>query len=57
VETRYSPAECIGCERKRIVGNADPKHISTSYIERQNLNQSAEHEVLHAADQWILKED
>src|SRR5690348_16386057 len=36
-ETRYSPAECIGCETKRIQGNPDPKHISTSYVERQNL--------------------
>jgi len=34
---RYSPAQCIGCERKRVAGNPDPKHISTSYIERQNL--------------------
>lgn len=36
-ETRYSPAECIGCEKKRVVGDPDPKHISTSYIERHNL--------------------
>ncbi len=36
-ETRYSPAECIGCEKRRIVGDPDPKHVSTSYIERQNL--------------------
>jgi IS1 family transposase len=36
-ETRYSPAECIGCERKRIMGNPDPMHISTSYVERLNL--------------------
>lgn len=36
-ETRYSPAECIGCERKRVMGNPDPDHISTSYVERQNL--------------------
>src|SRR5580658_3529568 len=36
-EKRYSPAECIGCERKVIDGYPDPKHISTSYIERQNL--------------------
>ncbi len=36
-ETRYSPAECIGCEQKRIVGNPDPAHVSTSYVERQNL--------------------
>ena len=37
-EKRYSPAKCIGCERKRIVGDPDPNHISTSYIERQNLS-------------------
>lgn len=36
-EVRYSPAECIGCEQKKIKGNPDPKHISTSYVERQNL--------------------
>jgi len=36
-EKRYSPAQCVGCERKVIDGDPDPKHISTSYIERQNL--------------------
>ena len=36
-EKRYSPAECIGCKREAVIGNPDPKHISTSYIERQNL--------------------
>jgi len=36
-QKRYSPAECIGCERRVIDGDPDPKHISTSYIERQNL--------------------
>jgi len=36
-EARYSPAECIGCERKGITGTPDPKHVSTSYVERQNL--------------------
>jgi len=36
-EVRYSPAECIGAERKIITGNPDGAHISTSYIERQNL--------------------
>jgi len=35
-ETRYSPAQCIGVEERRISGNPDPKHVSTSYIERQN---------------------
>lgn len=37
-ETRYSPAECIGSQRVRITGNPDPRHISTSYVERQNLS-------------------
>lgn len=36
-DSRYSPAKCIGCERKPQTGNPDPAHISTSYIERQNL--------------------
>lgn len=36
-ETRYSPAECIGTERVRITGRPNPKHISTSFVERQNL--------------------
>lgn len=36
-ETRYSPAECIGAEKRRIQGDPDAKHVSTSYIERQNL--------------------
>jgi IS1 family transposase len=35
-ETRYSPAECIGCESKIIQGRPDMKHVSTSYVERQN---------------------
>jgi len=36
-QKRYSPAACIGCERKALVGSPDPDHISTSYIERANL--------------------
>lgn len=35
--TRYSPAKCIGCEKKVKIGNPDEDHISTSYVERQNL--------------------
>jgi IS1 family transposase len=34
---RYSPAECIGSVKTRIEGNPDPRHVSTSYAERQNL--------------------
>ena len=36
-ETRYSPATCLGCAAKAVTGDPDPKHISTSYVERQNL--------------------
>jgi IS1 family transposase len=36
-EARYSPAECIDCKPIAITGRPDPRHISTSYIERQNL--------------------
>jgi IS1 family transposase len=35
-ETRYSPAQCIGCDMKAVSGNPDPKHVSTSFVERQN---------------------
>lgn len=36
-EIRYSPAECVGCEKHPKIGDPDMKHVSTSYIERQNL--------------------
>ena len=36
-ETRYSPAECIGCRAVPIEGNPKKQHISTSFAERQNL--------------------
>jgi IS1 family transposase len=34
-EKRYSPAKCLGCESHAVTGTPDPKHISTSYIERR----------------------
>jgi IS1 family transposase len=34
---RYSPAECTGIKKSRVEGNPDKKHVSTSYVERQNL--------------------
>jgi len=36
-EPRYSPPECIGVEKRIIRGDPDPAHISTSFVERQNL--------------------
>ncbi len=37
-DSKYSPAECIDCKPIAITGHPDPKHISTSYVERQNLS-------------------
>lgn len=34
---RYSPAECIGAKKITVEGDPDRKHVSTSYVERQNL--------------------
>jgi IS1 family transposase len=36
-ERRYSPAVYIGTEVRPVTGNPDPQHVSTSYVERQNL--------------------
>lgn len=35
---RYSPAECIGARKEKKTGNPDKAHVSTSYVERQNLS-------------------
>jgi IS1 family transposase len=34
---RYSPSECVGTRKEKVTGNPDPKHVSTSYVERANL--------------------
>ncbi len=34
----YAPAICIGTRKSRVEGKPDPKHISTSFAERNNLN-------------------
>ena len=36
-EHRYSPAQCIGAKLQAVTGNPDAAHVSTSYVERQNL--------------------
>jgi IS1 family transposase len=37
-DTKYSPGECIGIRTAVLQGSPDPKHISTSFVERQNLS-------------------
>lgn len=36
-QRRYSPAECLGTRKRRLSGNPDVAHVSTSHVERQNL--------------------
>lgn len=36
-DVRYSPIECVGARKEPVNGKPDPKHVSTSFIERQNL--------------------
>jgi len=35
---KYSPGLCVGADRRTIFGNTDHNKISTSHVERQNLN-------------------
>jgi IS1 family transposase len=39
---RYSPAACLGARQDRIEGSPDMAHVSTSYVERQNLTMRME---------------
>jgi IS1 family transposase len=34
---RYSPPICTGAKKRRVEGDPDPRMVSTSYVERQNL--------------------
>ena len=36
-DRRYGTGECIGTQTAILAGSPDPKHISTSFVERQNL--------------------
>lgn len=35
--SKYGTSDCIGTEKTVVRGNPNPKHIATSYVERQNL--------------------
>ena len=47
---RYSPAECIGCERHRVEGSPDPKHISTTLCRAPEPDDADAHAPLHSPD-------
>lgn len=36
-ERRYSPAQCVGAVKRKVTGDPDQKHVSTSFAERHNL--------------------
>jgi IS1 family transposase len=36
-QRRYSPPVCVGCDEHKVTGKPNKDHISTSYVERQNL--------------------
>ena len=36
-ERKYSPSKFVSAERRKVMGKPDKAHISTSYVERQNL--------------------
>lgn len=36
-EKRYSPATCVGTQKRNVQGRPSKRHVSTSYVERQNL--------------------
>ncbi len=52
---RYSPAECTGIVKHTIEGRSDPKHVSTSYAERNNLNVRMHSRRMPPIDKRLLK--
>ncbi|MHA1524444.1 MAG: IS1 family transposase [Alphaproteobacteria bacterium] len=36
-ERKYSPSICTGAKKRRVEGDPDPRHVSTSHVERNNL--------------------
>ena len=36
-ERRYAPPKCLSCKTENVIGDPDPAHVSTSYVERANL--------------------
>ncbi len=56
-EARYSPAECIGTRVIPIIGQPNPKYISTSYVElHQTLRVTPAMEAGIADHVWTTEE-
>src|ERR1700756_5453341 len=48
---RYSPAQIQGTKTFCCTGDPDPKHISTSYVERQKSNHAHVNEAIREIEQ------
>ena len=56
-EKKYSPAECTGTKKRDVEGSPDAAHVSTSYVERQNLSMRMGMRALYPANERIQQED
>lgn len=54
--TEARPTMDIGCDMKVVSGDPDPRHVSTSFVERQNFDANG-YPSVYSFDQWILQED
>ena len=48
-EATHIPAQCIGSRCIPIIGNPDPMHVSTGFVERQNLTKKVENHMQSVA--------
>ena len=53
---RYSPAQCIGAEKRRYIGAPDQDHISTSYRRTPKPDYAHAYAAFHTADERLQQE-
>ncbi len=54
-QRRYSPAKCIGCEMKQVIGNPDPKGLFHELCRAPEPHHADEHAAVYAADECLSK--